>query len=682
MSDPCLPRQVSSRHGVVRSLPFFLRCRRFANLALGGVFAMRSIARRFSPLLLLLLALGAPARAVDLATLVPDDIGMCFEVRDLTTQSKQFFGSELFRRLMEFSPTAKFLEDYVNRPRLIQVALAAKMGVSPDELNRKLMGKRSLLAIWPEQFRSAEDSQLLFLTETDDADPQFARKLIDAFCEALDQPGVLVRADDVAYAGAEYRVRVIRRGDKRLEVCLAAIDDLFVLASGETLMRQALDIRAEQPAAGGSLAQLTPYREAHQRQQADTALSCIIFPQRWLDLVTERMDDDDEEPSYEASAKKVVLDSWRVADYWVFAIRAGERLSFESYLHFDPQRKPEWLEEMAGSTPAESNFLDHVPADAVVAYSGLLDVPEIGHLMLIGAASGDGLKLGNVEEMRQATRGLMMGLDPIDDILPAMGPDVGFFISRTAPLPPPAVAGDAADNHNDQDAADKQNGDDEAGDKPAAKPTWLEMVVGVRTNPRPAGDKRPDVKMALDNGLRTTMVLAAGVENAKRGKNSAKVAVTRAGDIKLTTLSGLEQVPVGMDLTYTFVGDYFLGGLSLGTVRRSATLQQADSLAATPRFRRLFDESIGPPGQLLYIDCLALRSMLAQDPDLLYQTFSPFREMEPQRARDAQKLVIQLLSLTDTLLLTARVEGTGLNISLAFDSPEPEAVSVPVKLQK
>jgi hypothetical protein len=575
---------------------------------------------------------------------------------------------------MEFSPTAKFFEEYVNRPRLIQFALAAKMGITPDELNRKLMGQRSLLAIWPEEFRSAEDSQLLFLTETNDADPGFAPKVIDAFCAALDQPGVLVRADDVTYAGAEYRVRVIRRGDKRLEVCLAAVDDVFMLASGERLMRQALDIRAKQPEAGRSLAQLKPYIEARQRQQADTALSCIILPQRWLDLVTERLDDDEGEPSYEASAKKVVLDSWRVADYWVFAIRAGNRLSFESYLHFDPERKPEWLAEMAGSTPAATNFLDHVPADAVVAYSGLLDVPEIGHMMLIGAASGDGIKLGNVEEMRQATRGLMMGLDPIDDILPAMGPDVGFFISRTAPLPPSPAVTDGA--------ADEDEADDNDEDKPAAKPTWLEMVVGVRTNPRPAGDKRPDVKMALDNGLRTTMVLAAGVENAKRGKNSAKVAVTRAGDIKLTTLSGLEQVPAGMDLTYTFVGDYFLGGLSLGTVRRSATLEQADSLAATPRFRRLFDDSIGPPGQLLYIDCLALRDMLGQDPDLLYQTFSPFREMTQEKAREAQKLVIQLLSLTDTLLLSARVEGTGLNISLAFDSPEPEAVSVPVNLQK
>ena len=72
-------------------------------------------------------------------------------------------------------------------------------------------------------------------------------------------------------------------------------------------------------------------------------------------------------------------------------------------------------------------------ADAVVAYSGLLNVAEIGHMMLIGAASGDGLKLGNLDEMRQATRGLMMGLDPIDDILSAMGPDVGFFVSRTRP---------------------------------------------------------------------------------------------------------------------------------------------------------------------------------------------------------------------------------------------------------
>ena len=62
---------------------------------------MRTIARRFS-LVLLLLALGAPTRAVDLATLVPDDIGMCFEARDLTTRSKHFFGIEFFRRLMEF----------------------------------------------------------------------------------------------------------------------------------------------------------------------------------------------------------------------------------------------------------------------------------------------------------------------------------------------------------------------------------------------------------------------------------------------------------------------------------------------------------------------------------------------------------------------------------------------------
>ncbi|MGD9645900.1 MAG: hypothetical protein AB7U73_09315 [Pirellulales bacterium] len=643
---------------------------------------------------LLLIAFAVPCRAVDLAALVPDDVGMCFLARDLADHGGRFFGSELFRRLMAFEPAGEFLEEYANRPRLVGELLAGKLGIPRAEFGDKLFGQRSMLAIWPDEFRSAEDSRLLFLTETND--PEFTQRVVDAFCETLNQPGVLVRAEDVSHAGARYSVRVIRRGERRLEICLAAVDNVFLLASGESLMRQALELRSKPQPAPRSLAAYAPYLAARQRHQADSPLSLIILPKRWLDLVTERLDDDDGQP-YEAKAKQAVLDGWRVADYWVFAIRTGDRLSLESYLHFDPERRPDWLDQMARGPDEQATFLDHVPADAVVAYAGQLNVSEIGYLILVGAASGDGFKLGNLDDIRKATSGMMMGLDPIDDILPAMGPDVGFFISRTQP-PNPVAASFPSDRNAERDKPDDGNDDEEddeddeddaerrqadsGSDLDVKPPTWLEMVVGVRTNRRPAGDKRPEVETALDNGLRTMMILAAGAENAKRGQRTAQVAVTRLGDLKFTTLSGLEQMPSGMDLTYTFTDDFFVGGLSLGTVKRSASLSQADSLAAQPRFRRLLDDSAGQPGQLLYIDCLALRKMLAQDPDRLFQTFSPFREMTQAKAREAQDLIEQLLSLTDTFLLTARVEGTGLSISLAIDSPSPEAVASPTSLQK
>ncbi|MBX9789490.1 MAG: hypothetical protein K2Y37_11295 [Pirellulales bacterium] len=650
----------------------------------------------------MLVAFAAPARAIELAALVPDDIGMCFQARDLVEHGGRFFNSELFRRLMVFEPAAEFLEEYANRPRQVGQLLADRMGMPSEEFGEKAFGQRSMLAIWPGEFRSSADSRLLFLAETDSA--EFAQRMVEVFGQTLDQPGVLVRSEEVSHAGARYSVRV-RRGERRLEICLAAVDNVFLLASGESLMRQSLELRTKSQPAPRSLAAYPPYQASQQHQQADSPMSLVILPKRWLDLVTERLDDDDATQPYEAGAKQAVLDGWRVADYWIFAIRTGDRLSLESYLHFEPDRKPAWLDQMARGAEDQATFLDHVPADAVVAYAGKLNVSEIGYLVLVGAASGDGFKLGNLDEIRQATRGMMMGLDPIDDILPSMGPDVGFFVSRTKPLPPAPlrVVPDIESTRDKPDAAadedrpnivpDAQpaadNDDGEIADttpKPSkldpTKPTWLEMVIGVRTNPRPTDDKRPDVKLALDNGLRTAMVLAAGVENAKRGQRSAQVAVTRVGDLKLTTLSGLEQMPPGMDLTYTFVNDFFIGGLSLGTVKRSASLEQPESLAAQARFRRLLDDSAGQPAQVLYIDCLALRNMLAEDPDLLFQTFSPFREMTQANARKSQELVMQLLSLTDTFLLTARVEGSGLSISLAIDSPSPEAVVTPVTLQK
>ena len=688
-----IPTQRPARSGVVAVTP---RQRRVAVRRAVAWFSSACVA-------LLLFALALPARAVDLATLVPDDIGMCFQARDLVEHGGRFFDSELFRRLMVFEPAAEFLEEYANRPRQVGQILADKMGIPREEFGEKAFGQRSMLAIWPGEFRSSADSRLLFLAETDSA--EFAQRMVEVFGETLDQPGVLVRSEEVSHAGARYSVRV-RRGEKRLEICLAAVDNVFLLASGESLMRQSLELRTKSQPAPRSLAAYPPYQAAQRHQQADSPMSLVILPKRWLDLVTERLDDDDAKQPYEAGAKQAVLDGWRVADYWIFAIRTGDRLSLESYLHFEPERKPAWLDQMARGTENQATFLNHVPADAVVAYAGKVNVSEIGYLFLVGAASGDGLKLGNLDDIRQATRGMMMGLDPIDDILPSMGPDVGFFISRTRPLPPaqPPVVTDAETSRVNSDSAagddrakvvpdprpphENNDGGENAATTPkpakldSTKPTWLEMVIGVRTNPRPVDDKRPDAKLALDNGLRTAMVLAAGVENAKRGQRSAQVAVTRVGDLKLTTLSGLEQMPPGMDLTYTFVNDFFIGGLSLGTVKRSAGLDQAESLAAQTRFRRLLDDSAGQPAQLLYIDCLALRNMLGEDPDLLFQTFSPFREMTQADARKSQELVKQLLSLTDTFLLTARVEGSGLSISLAIDSPSAEAVVTPVTLQK
>lgn len=576
------------------------------------------------------------ADSIRLSSLVPDDVGLLVEVENLGENAQRFLRGSFYRRFEQFPPVAAWHQQNANRLDQIAEQVARQLGMSNEELWSKLLGHQAALGVWPSTTGNAADSRMLLMVEA--GDDGVLERVVQSFCQAQQRVGDIAEAKELRHAGQGYQSRVLRRDGVDMHIYLTVVGKIGMLTGSEEVIHRVLELYAT-PNAPGCLAQLPAYQASQLRLRPQAGVRMFVNPRSWEPAM--RL-------AFEAAGEEVgliettFLETWKIADYWVSSaeIRA-DSFVVESFFSFDRQRLPEPLRKLEDGLTGKAHFLERVPPDAALAFAGRIDIGRLSRMFLDGGAAGE----QNLAQVRDLAKGLLLGLDLFDDVLVNLGPEVGMYLKSS----------------------------------PDAFP--IEVVIGVESQPRPAGDKRPPVTRVLDVALRSAMQVLAGQrptnvaaaskateDNQEKSLTSVKTEPVNGGN--LTFLDGIPGLPSGFVLTYAVVGNYFFGGTSPSGVRSAIEIDPASSLALSPRVRALLSPRITEPSQLLYVDCRVLRQLIKENPQLFVNLVRLTRGLDAETAERGLKQLGDLLDLAETVVFAGKFDDAGLAFSFGLSLEE------------
>lgn len=578
----------------------------------------------------------SPPNTARLASLVPDDVGLLVEVENLGENAQRFLRGSFYRRFEQFPPVAAWHQENSNRLDRIAEQVAKQLGMSSEELWSKLLGQQAALGVWPSITGVATDSRMLLMVEA--GDDGVLDRVVQSFCQAQQRVGDIAEAKELTHAGQGYQSRILRRDGVDTHIYLAAVGKIGILTGNEEVIQRVLELFAK-PSAPGSLAQLPAYQASQLRLRPQAGVRMFVNPRAWEPAI--RL-------AFEAAGEDVgliettFLETWKIADYWASSaeIRA-DSFVVESFFSFDRQRLPEPLRRLEDGLTGKAHFLERVPPDAALAFAGRIDIGRLSRMFLDGGASGE----QNLAQVRDLAKGLLLGLDLFDDVLVNLGPEVGMYLKSSKEAFP------------------------------------IEVVIGVESQPRPAGDKRPPVTRVLDVALRSAMQVLAGQRQAAADadsgtdksdttKNQTRVKSEPVPGGNLTFLDGIPGLPTGFVLTYAVVGNYFFGGTSPSAVRGAIEIDPASSLAISPRVRALLSPRITEPSQLLYVDCRVLRQLMKENPQLFVNLVRLTRGLDAETAERGLKQLGDLLELAETVVFAGKFDDAGLAFSFGLSLEE------------
>jgi len=575
----------------------------------------------------------SPRESASLLRLVPDDVGLSIEIHRPLEAIDRLERSPLARRLRFLGPLNTWQSQYAPRLEAIGKFLGQRLSMDPRHLGNQLLGDHLVIAVWQdlrEEEKSRERSAAPFgrgmiLFQARDAEllEMAAAVLRGMGPSRPDGDGVQQRR----HADVEYSVRTLRNGPHRAEICMATIGTIAIVTSDESLMRRSLDLHAGRPGAG-SLADSDDYQNAARRWSPQTTVKVFLEPRHWDDEVLEEVTRTIDEATQlnDELAAEVTADLWGASRYWCFSAKLSEPFVVDAYLSIDRSKLSEAGAVVLQSMTGEAEFARRVPASAVLAFAGRIDIKQMASLLF---SAGEEEDEPRIENLRTAAQADLLGLDLFDEVLTLMGPDTGSFLI-------PAKSG--------------------------GPPNW---AMGVRTRSRDADDPRPGVQEALDNGLRQAMT-AAVAEAAKRG-TQGRVEISEVGTTRFTELVGLDTSEWRLPEVYAFQDDYFYVGDAPETILQSIELSTEQSLAESAQVKRLLSPLVDAPSQLLYVDSAGLRRLLDGKPEALIRIFTTLQPVDPAALRSNLTALVPLIGLADRLVVAAQVDNEGVALSFGLE---------------
>lgn len=545
---------------------------------------------------------------------------MTIELRGLQDRAEAFRTAELYRRWLAFPPLARWHAQSAPAWEKMSAEFAKELGSSAEELIVELLGREAVLAVWPGAGAIPGEPPTLLLVRA--ADGPFLNRLVDRVCDAQQRAGAVRAARAATHAGIDYRVQVIERDGRQTPVCFAVFDDVGVLTGSEDILRAVLELRAAD-AGDVSLDSLPAHRAASERIAPESVLRVFVNPRSWDEQFSvETMPADD----------RWLGDAWRAAEYFVASLEVGERTAIESHIEFAPERLTPALRETLASLSGGTQFLDRVPANALLAVTGRTDVPRLVRALVPRPQPGE----------PDPAALFLAGWTWISQSLGGLGPEAGACLLD-------------ATGESRQDAPP------------------FDWILAARVN-RNVVDGRPArTPDELHIALRSALTLAAEAFNAAgEGRHVAVDAVEADAD-KLLSVSNVPAVPPGMTPTFLAAGGWLWGASSPALLRQVAAENAAEAaLAESAAIASLASPRLDP-GHVLYADLRGLRRLIERHRQALLAQAEENRGMNPRQARQSLEQLLSLLQLADFSLVAGQVSERGVSLSIAV-SAQPESV--------
>lgn len=445
-------------------------------------------------------------RGADLFRLVQPDAAACMHLSGLTGNWQRLEQSEFATRL-QASPFFADMTDAQKYAELTAVkgALEAVLQRPLREAVESLFGQNVVLATYA--VPGAEPDFVLLLEADNAASIDAALKA----WQALDgfQPV------DQEHRGVTYRsLNKPGRADARNPL-IAQFDRVLVVAQKAERMQRLIDLRLDE--SSESLATLEPFVAAIS-SRPQTELAAVYLNPRVLDSAVAYVADRPEQwPRAVQSAwqrcrwltLRLVLDT----DRQTAAGPTLDDLQLEAIADYDSQGTPAWWQQWVDVATTETLPLNRIPQNAVLTLSGQFSAESL-QALIRNILPNEGELSADARRVRRVSKGLLLGLDPLNGLLPALGPN---WLVYCVPRPPT-----------------------EAKDFPVDALIALDLrpeLAGSADDP--AADTQPSMQDGLDNALLTGLNLLAAEHNSR---TTGPVAVLRHKAVAEGTIRWAEPV--------------------------------------------------------------------------------------------------------------------------------------------
>jgi hypothetical protein len=172
------------------------------------------------------------------------------------------------------------------------------------------------------------------------------------------------------------------------------------------------------------------------------------------------------------------------------------------------------------------------------------------------------------------------------------------------------------------------------------------------------------------DALRSLLEAALALQT-NTSEQSPQVKLQKSAGLELLRVANLPNAPAGVEPTFAFGQRGLIVGSSPQIVERVATLDIADSLAASATLRNLLGPRLTAPSQLAYLHVSGLRRLLAADPERIATALAPGGEEKREEAGRGLRELAALLDLADFAAVAAQVEADAIRFSasVSLDSP-------------
>ncbi len=561
-----------------------------------------------------------------LAHLVPADVGLCIQVRELAGHLDRFRATSLYQRVMQFAPLRKFLAENEDALAALADELHQQTGLEPGELLRQLLGQDMLVAIWPGGVEAdAPPGPALLMFEC--ADGELLKRVVTRLLDAEQAAGRDVQLERWQHGEISREIHRIDIGLGQPALYLATADRLGIVSTDQSRLKSVLAFAAGADRAT-SLAAQGEYQGAMARLNPHAAVRAYVSPRAWDPLLTAHLAHLSATPS---EAGRRLVDYFRRAESVAISLELGENIVCEAFLQQPAERAGKVV--VAANDRGE-DLAARLPGDALAAIGGRIDLPRL---------------LSGFFCERPTTEHPTSGSAPTHDRFAAEA--LGALASSSGH---DAIAA-LVDRRPESPSGDRPTANAEKGDAARALP--VDWVVGFDTQAL-LPDERLSFGERLNPMLRAGLTAAVMMYN-RQGQTMAVDSVEEAG-VPLTSVSGLALLGQGDSATFSLLHGFYWAGTSREAVRDVARLNAKESLSADPRFQKLTNPRLPNRTHLAYLDLARLRPLLRGK---FVATSSP----------DAASTgdLLDLMSLADRLLVELQIDSAGVGISISATADAP-----------
>jgi hypothetical protein len=593
-----------------------------------------------------------------LVRLVGRDAGLCVEIPRLEETVGAFEQSEFFQRLQRSRIYSEWQSGGEYRhARGIVTVIEKFTGKSFRQFFHDMFGRAVVVAVYAEP---GPKMSAIMLTETS------SREALDGVIEGWNRAEPQ-QTDAIEFAGQSYykRTCAAKEGTGTLTLFYCKLDRTLMLTDREELVRRSLTL-SQAAGLDQSLLGLPTYQAARKSLQAGLAARAYVNPRAWDGVLGfsaatptppstagATSNSPDGRPADVGGGPPTTLTrtfqaAWRRCEWLAIGLQLDRGIVVEAVARYSleglSERDRNWIRAMSG--PAE--FLHMAPHDSLVVVAGRQAFGDL--LKQMAPRNTRDPNDAIWDSLRQVSRGLLLGLDPFEDVLPAFRENWGAYLvprkdAKSEELPldgvialelphaaaaGPSRGGDASSTHTTSQTA--------GGGGPPTVPA--------------SGTASPSFRDALDNGLNIAFNLGAAYFNTRSTGKPAVVRTETAGPARTRWIDSLGPYQPAYSLTSRFLVFATSPQAIRGFIAREVsapvgTIPPAIGILA----KRYFPQE----NQVIYIDTAAIRRLLVEHGQQLIRHATRVRSIRSEDAKEALTNFLDVASLFDAVFAAGRV---------------------------